>query len=162
VNRCIKFRIWVPADDTNPGYMELPPEPGVTPVDPAVLDLNGRLLALQGEDLANNTAEPAAEFPPDSVLMQWTGIRDKNGVDIYEGDIFAIRNVMTGEEGFTQVRYNCQRAAFTVLGFRGGKRLEASLGEWFEEFAGTSDVVIGAYEVAGNVFEHPDLLRGVS
>jgi uncharacterized phage protein (TIGR01671 family) len=154
MSRQVRFRIWVPGDEGNPGYMELPPEPDAINVDPAVLDLNGRVLALQGEDLATNTAKPAAEYPDGSVLMQWTGLQDKDGVDVYEGDLFVVRNGRTGQEQRVEVTFNCELAAFTVIGFKDGRQLECPLDGWFDESADLDPDMSGSYQVAGNIYEN--------
>lgn len=69
-------------------------------------------------------------------LMQYTGLKDKNGREIYEGDV--IKNVSKYSAFFeTTDVVKFRGGAFTTLGFMSG-----------------NDV-----EVVGNVYENPELLN---
>lgn len=77
-----------------------------------------------------------------STVGQYTGLTDKNGVKIFEGDIVAIEN----EGVYAAIKYNDSNAAFYVE----DEDHEEYLGEAWE-----TDVVI-----IGNVHDNPELLKG--
>jgi uncharacterized phage protein (TIGR01671 family) len=80
-------------------------------------------------------------------LMQFTGLIDRNGKEIYEGDILSIdRNcIWRDRDG----RYN------TSVGFEHGQ---------FTIRSGSSlSCIVDSFrpEIIGNVHEHPELLEGL-
>ena len=76
----------------------------------------------------------------DFVIQQFTGMIDKNGKDIFEGDILKFVN---GK--LSKVVFMC--GGFCVVGFDGHLASDY-LWEWTE-----------SYEVIGNIFENPELLK---
>lgn len=73
-------------------------------------------------------------------LMQYTGLKDKNGKEIYEGDILAINNT----------RY--------VVGYRvysGGWQLEIKNEYCAEMVQGNCELLV----IIGNIYENPELVR---
>lgn len=81
-------------------------------------------------------------------LMQYTGLEDKNGVEIYEGDIYAVDN-----EGKYQVM-------FVGGAFVGGKDRDSCVplaweGEDFDWPWSNAQTI----EVIGNIYENPELLE---
>ena len=86
-----------------------------------------------------------SEVRPDTV-SQYTGLKDKNGKMIFEGDI--CRNIRTGE--FVSVKWHG-----TMAGFVWSKRKEKShLYDWGELFR-----AYDKYEVIGNIHDNPELLE---
>jgi len=93
-------------------------------------------------------------------LMQYTGLHDKNGKEIWEGDIVAIRreNDGTWESG------DCERAEIEYYGEYGAFVLTIYTvfgGEGYESLVGSE---VGKYyreriEVIGNIYENPELLE---
>jgi hypothetical protein len=72
-------------------------------------------------------------------LMQFTGLKDKNGKEIYEGDIIKSEEPEWWSEGHTQQITVADIAA-----------LPTQCGDW--------SIDIDYYEVIGNIYENPDLL----
>ena len=80
-------------------------------------------------------------------LMQSTGLKYKNGTEIYEGDIvkFTIAN------GFDYVVDECGIVAYKF----GALYVVNRLGEYL-----ISDIYTNDVEVIGNKYENPELLKG--
>lgn len=79
-------------------------------------------------------------------LMQYTGLKDKNGVEIYEGDI--VETVYNGEVFAGVVVYDLSEVDFKVTD---GKE---KYGRNFQYLAGNDE-----NEVLGNIYENPELLK---
>jgi len=77
----------------------------------------------------------------DCVLMQYTELKDKNGNEIYEGDIFNLLQSETGE-------ILCPKNVVELADFLGG--------HYYKTRMGGSTV----YEIIGNIYENPELMKG--
>lgn len=83
---------------------------------------------------------------PRQVLMQSTGLKDKNGVEIFERDIIKNSNGLTG-----YVTYLQQEAGFVVVLKKSDYRLgHRNTGESYTEATN--------HEVIGNIYQNSELL----
>ncbi|MCY7468123.1 YopX family protein [Bacillus safensis] len=127
--REIKFRVW----DEN--VQEMVYEVGLTPEG----------IPYSIPDYAE--ASDQFDYYPSCHKMQFTGLRDRNGDEIYEGDFVKIISAYNGQEIIATVRYENSLASFVFETGedQGYSRIDAS-------FKGI--------EVIGNIYQNPDLLEG--
>ena len=86
---------------------------------------------------------PASEF----ILMQSTGLKDKNGKEIYEGDI--VRYECCFESYVEEVIYDDKHCNFGTI-----DKYEKT----FSFDALISDFDVDCFEVIGNIYQNPELL----
>lgn len=82
--------------------------------------------------------------PDEFKIMQYTGLRDANGVEIYEGDI------ISDHVGVGSVKYSDNYASFKVSYGDG-------IAKWFIDYL--SGLERCSIEVIGNIYENPELLE---
>ena len=103
------------------------------------------LISADGTARAYAYGESGADEYYDTVtLNQCTGLKDRNGILIYEGDIVKIFHVsgrMQGKYFFDVVEWNDLRCRFDT-----------------ENYGIMNDDDV--YEVIGNIYENPELLEG--
>ena len=119
MNRQIKFRFWNPVD------MEMLAD--VAGYDGA--DINDMFLSLNDDDY---------------VVMQYTGLKDKNGNPIFEGDIVQWIHLTHGKIQ-SEVKY--QAGCF------------CHFPNWSGASWGNLNRVVQSCEVIGNIYENPELLE---
>lgn len=125
MNREIKFRAWNKIDK-----------------------IMGDLLALRDDTGMILMQKPHSTVyrldPKDCEVMQYTGLKDKNGKEIYEGDITRDKNGSIGV-----VQYNSERAYFEEVYLSGNRNFlpEESIMEALD------------LQVIGNIYENPELLK---
>lgn len=143
MNREIKFRVW---DNKYNGWLHCGCPNGVG----NYVAIGGRgysfQMILDNETLTDNVHEeiPFDGSNPRWVVQQYTGLKDKNGVEIYEGDILKCK---TFDGWFDKIGYYYNREVKYVIACSGESEISGFLYIPVER------------EVVGNIFENPELLK---
>ncbi len=89
------------------------------------------------------------EVDPETVC-QYTGLNDKNGKKIFEGDFVRYTDEIIRKEKVDEIEYNETHAAFCRL-----HKSEMGL-----QYLFIDEAVANKCEVIGNIFDNPELLKG--
>ncbi len=145
--RDIKFRAW------NPDSKSM--SPGMT-LQTWIIDATRSFPQFAGAE------GEISNFWDKLIFREFTGLKDCNGNEIYEGDYLRDNGGDGGDGGdvLHRVIWDDDRAGFRIEYWEGGNEWDASnLEEIDWEPRGEKNQLKG-YWVCGNVYENPDFLKG--
>ena len=97
------------------------------------------------------------DIDPDTV-GQFTGIKDKHGKKIYEGDIVRRKDSAFGYVDTGVVKYDCHLGAFVLEYKSYGRTYQSTFKKGFSDNDGKCTIEgTYSYEVIGNVYDNPHL-----
>ena len=108
-----------------------------------LIEVNKIFFSNSGDIYINNY--PGQDF----YLMQSTGIKDKNGVEIYEGDILKLHAIFLAPDDKIGYLEYSPKYGYSII-FEGNRLYRQ------EYWASTNKL---NYEVIGNIYENPELLE---
>jgi len=149
--REIKFRVWIlPQGNRVIGEMVYLPLAGLN-----YFDFEGSYalsFAVDGYD-GFWAHECYDKLKPNHVLMQYTGLKDKNGKEIYESDIIQFNDSIYGMEKWVVIW-----DSFTGFSpFNRYRRFNDSPYEGY--YLGDKEDSDIEFEVIGNIYENPELIK---
>ncbi|MDH5085859.1 YopX family protein [Clostridium perfringens] len=141
MSRELKFRVWDKTSDSMLYQDDF---------ERVELDTKNKMVTLIAEEESDKSHYVLDyEDGIEAEILQYTGLKDKNGKEIYEGDILSIK-IYSGDkvivEGKTVVEF--KDGCFGVIW--GHDKAFLSLNSFFK----------AKFEVIGNIYENPELLRG--
>ena len=115
------------------------------------------IIIYQGEVYKNTM--PVAVSPLNAELMQYTGLKDKNGKEIYEGDV--VKYKFAFYRDISKVEFNQDIAAFDMVSIK--ELDDNSSMRAFKKGSrrGFNKNLVAGFdyvEVIGNIYENPELL----
>ena len=119
--RTVKYRLWIPGVDDEPGEM------------------------IGGDSLAFEEYLPLTDLLSNDRVMQWTGLVDSTGTEIYEGDILKGHCRVRGRQYRLIGKVVYEAPAFEIHGVK--------------QYDGWRQSLDSSYAVIGNVYENPELVR---
>ena len=165
MRREIKFRAWDRANK------KMYYDRTFSHVDPDTLDevefevrhisLNDSLFNITKASWGVDNSEPVF-ISHDYVLMQYTGLKDKNGTDVYEGDILRVPAMSEYEEktyNSFEVFWHDNDSTPTDCGLVLGRLTPHGNSAGGHSGYKLKPEHVGKMEVIGNVYENSDLLE---
>ena len=121
----------------------------------------GGLIYIRGTFIKNGKKEPIGGFKNQMttkrwnnlILLEFIGLKDKNGIEIYFGDILATSNNNPIYDFWEQ-----SENGYTVVKERDDE-LGVTYSRWFMTTVDDSIYNIRFCEVIGNIWENPELLK---
>lgn len=110
-----------------------------------MLEVHGISFDVQGiwtNEMIDNESDGNFIFLSDIELLQSTGLKDRNGIEMFEGDVLKTK---CGEHG----------RHIGIVTFRSGKFLSIGV----KQYEGYVEELDCAFEIVGNQFEHPHLIK---